>query len=201
MNSAVRRFPVLAEDIWPTKSLLKDIVLIFIGSLVVGLSAQIKIPIWPVPITGQTFGALLVGIVLGKNRGLASLLAYLIEGIMGLPFFAGGSCGFAILVGPTGGYLIGMTAAAYVIGFLSERGFDRKIGTTVSAMFLGNLIIYIFGLPWLAFYVGWQAVLQAGFFPFIAGDLAKLVLAALLFPYARSFIKTRSHTGEDEPIY
>lgn len=171
-----------AEALWPKATLGRDIALILVGSWLVALFAQIQIPLWPVPITGQTFGVLLIGALLGSRRGTLSLLAYLAQGAAGLPFFAGSAAGIAVLAGPTGGYLVGFVAAAYVVGWLSERGWDRRFATAVAAMLVGNLVIYTFGLSWLVHFVGRETLLQAGLLPFLPGDLAKILLAALVLP-------------------
>ena len=149
----------------------------------VALAAQvaIRLPFSPVPITGQTLAVLMVGALLGSRRGAWSLLAYLLEGLVGLPVFAAGASGPSYLLGPTGGYLFGFIAAAFVIGWLAERGWDRRVGTTALAMVAGNVAIYLCGICWLAFYVGARA-LALGLFPFLAGDVVKLVLAATLLP-------------------
>jgi biotin transporter BioY len=112
---------------------LRDVILIVLGALFVAVLAQIEIPLpfTPVPITGQTFGVLLVGAALGSKRGAASLASYLSMGIVGLPFFAGGAHGLDILIGATGGYLIGFVVAAYVIGLLAERGLERSMRTSM----------------------------------------------------------------------
>jgi biotin transport system substrate-specific component len=135
-----------------------------------------------VPLTGQTFAVLLVGALLGSRRGSLSLLAYLAEGAVGLPVFAGGSGGLARLWGPTGGYLVGFIAAARMVGWLCERGWDRRVRTAALAMLIGNGVIYLFGLPWLAHFVGAERVLALGLLPFMPGDLVKLALAALALP-------------------
>lgn len=171
-----------AEALWPKATLGRDVALILVGSWLVALFAQIQIPLWPVPITGQTFGVLLIGALLGSRRGTLSLLAYLAQGAAGLPFFAGSAAGIAVLAGPTGGYLVGFVAAAYVVGWLSERGWDRRFATAVAAMLVGNLVIYTFGLSWLVHFVGRETLLQAGLLPFLPGDLAKILLAALVLP-------------------
>jgi biotin transport system substrate-specific component len=165
-------------------ALLYDIVLVVGGSLFIALSAQVAIhlPFSPVPVTGQTLAVLLVGMLLGSRRGSLSLLTYLVEGLAGLPVFAGGTAGFARLLGPTGGYLVGFVAAAYVTGRLAERGWDRRVGTTILAMLLGNAAIYALGLPWLAAFVRIGRALPLGFYPFIPGDIVKLALAAILLP-------------------
>lgn len=161
-----------------------DLSLLLAASTLVALCAQVSItlPSSPVPITGQTLAVLLSGALLGSRRGAACLLAYLLEGALGLPVFAGGTAGLGKLLGPTGGYLIGFVAAAWVTGWLAERGWDRRPATAFVAMLTGNLTIYLFGLPWLAYFVGAEKVLTSGFFPFIAGDLLKLLLGTSLLP-------------------
>ncbi len=182
MNENVLFFPALAQAVWPRRSWVRDIALVLAGSWLVALAAQIRIPLWPVPVTGQTFAVLLAGALLGRKRGALSLLAYVGQGSLGLPVWAGGAGGIARLAGPTGGYLAGMVLAAFVVGWLSERGWDRRFATAALAMLLGNMAIYALGLPWLANFVGWGSVLQAGLLPFIVGDVGKIALAALALP-------------------
>jgi len=110
---------------------------------------------------------------------------------MGLPVFAGGTGGLARLTGPTGGYLIGFVIAAFVVGRLSEKGWDRRFTTTAMAMLIGNAVIYALGLPRLAAFVGWEAVLKVGLFPFIPGDLLKIILAAVALPQAWTWVNAR----------
>jgi len=163
---------------------LYDIALIVGGSLLIGLCAHIKIflPISPVPITGQTFAVLMIGALFGSRRGVLCMLAYIAEGLAGLPVFASG-VGLPVLLGPSGGYIVGFVAAAYIVGFLAERGWDKRVGTTVLAMALGNIIIYAFGLGWLCCLMGFnKAVLVAGLYPFIVGDALKTALAAAVLP-------------------
>lgn len=178
---------------------LYDLTLIVAGSLLIGLCAQIKIqPFGPVPITGQTFAVLIVGALLGAKRGSMAVLAYLAQGVAGLPVFAVIS-GPAALVGPTGGYLVGFVPAAYVTGLLAERGWDRRIGTTVLAMALGNVVIYAFGLVRLCSLIGVsKTVLTTGLLPFIGGDLLKIVLAAILLPAAWKLLACGGIAGNAE---
>lgn len=170
-----------------------DLALILGGSLVIAASAQIAIPLpfTPVPITGQTLGVLLVGMALGSRRGALAVLAYLGEGLAGLPVFAEMRSGLATLLGPTGGYLVGFAAAAWAVGALAERGFDRSLPKTLLAFALGNAIIYAFGLLWLATFVPWPGTLAAGLTPFLVGDALKALLAALLLPGAWRLIGQR----------
>ena len=153
---------------------LYDIALIFGGSLLIALCAQIAIG-WPVPFTGQTFAVLLTGALLGSRRGVLSVLVYLAEGVAGLPVFSMGRSGFVMLLGPTGGYLVGFVAAAYVTGLLAEKGWDRRVGTTILAMVFGNAVIHAFGLAWLCCLMGVnRTVLTVGLYPFIVGDILKI---------------------------
>jgi biotin transport system substrate-specific component len=124
----------------------------------------------------------MLGALLGSKRGCLAVLAYVLEGAAGLPVFAAGA-GAAALLGPTGGYLFGFIPAAYITGRLAEKGWDRRVGTTVLAMIFGNLAIYTFGLFWLCCMIGFNtAVLTLGLYPFIIGDSIKIILAAILLP-------------------
>ena len=161
-----------------------DIALVIGGSLFVAISSRLKIffPFSPVPVTGQTFAVLMTGALYGARRGGLSVVLYIIMGMSGLRIFALGG-GFSVLLGATGGYLLGFIAAAYVTGLLAERGWDRRIETTILAMVFGNMVIYTFGLLWLCCLAGFsRTVLVMGLYPFIIGDLLKIVLAALLLP-------------------
>jgi biotin transporter BioY len=161
-----------------------DIALVIGGSLFIAASTQLKIflPFSPVPITGQTFAVLITGALYGARRGGLSVILYIITGMSGLRIFALGG-GFSVLLGATGGYLLGFIAAAYVTGLLAERGWDRRIGTTILAMVFGNMVIYAFGLLWLCCLAGFsRTVLVMGLYPFIIGDLLKIMLAAILLP-------------------
>ncbi len=161
-----------------------DLLLIAGGSLFIALMAQVAFFIGPVPITGQTLAVLLIGALLGSKRGALTVVAYLGQGAMGLPVFAGGLAGTAVLVGPTAGYLVGFVFAAFAVGLLAERGWDRHPLTTALAMLIGNLIIYTLGLLWLMTLLNLSlaATLAAGLYPFIIGDLLKIAVATALLP-------------------
>ncbi len=176
----------LARPTARRSALAYDLGLIALGSALVAIAAtvSVRLPFTPVPWTMQPLAVLLVGALLGSRRGAAAMLAYLAEGLSGLPVFADGSFGPGPLMGPTGGYLVGFVAAAWVVGALAERGWDRHFLSTWAAMALGSLTLFAFGLPWLAQFTGWNAVLAAGLWPFVPGDLLKQVLAALLLPGA-----------------
>ena len=162
--------------------------LILAGALLIYLTALISIPVpgSPVPVTGQTFGVLLVGGALGFRRGLAAVVLYVVLGLVGLPFFAEGKGGLQVILGASGGYLIGFILAGSLVGRLAELGWDRNLLGAVGAMVIGNALIYAVGLPWLAAVTGWDAAktVKLGLEPFILGDLVKLVLAAIVFPAA-----------------
>jgi len=179
---------VLAERILPRRTALADGLLILLGSLFIAALAQVRIPLQPVPITGQTLAVLLVGMALGARRGPLAVLAYLGMGAAGLPFFTGAQSGLAYMAGPTGGYLVGFVLAAWLVGWLAEHGWDRNLGTTLAAMALGNLAIYVVGVSWLAVLVGGfsrpSGAVALGLTPFLLGDVIKALIAALLLPTA-----------------
>lgn len=145
-----------------------------------------RLPFTPVPITGQTFAVVLVGASLGSLLGAASLLTYLLAGIVGAPVYADGGSGLDVLTSPTGGYLVGFVAAAALTGWLAQRRWDRLVSSALGAMLCGNVLIYLCGLPWLAHTLGTdtETTLEYGLYPFVVGDLLKLYLAALLLPGA-----------------
>ena len=166
-----------------TLVLVRDIVLVLSFAILTGITAQLKIEIGLVPITMQTLVVLLSGALLGSKRGAFSQITYLSMGLVGIPWFARGG-GMAYIMSPTFGYLIGFVLAAYFIGWLCERGFDRQLKKAVLAMFFGNVLIYIPGLLWLTKFIGFNEVLALGLYPFILGDLLKILLAATLLSLA-----------------
>jgi biotin transport system substrate-specific component len=175
----------------------RHIGLIVAGALFIALTAQlsIRLPDNPVPITGQTLGVLLVGGALGSRRGVLATLLYLAIAVIGVPWFAEGKAGLAtfgsvqdghLVLGATGGYLVGFVVASAVVGRLAELGWDRRLVGAIAAMAIGNLVIYLIGVPWLAISVGYppgEAVAK-GVVPFLLGDLLKLAIAGGLFPLA-----------------
>jgi biotin transporter BioY len=182
---------VLLDLVLPRRKLIVDVALVTGLSALTALSAQVSFWIGPVPITGQTFAVLLAGALLGSRRGALSMLTYLGIGLGGLPFWfaLGGPLGVARLIGPTGGYLIGFIPAAFVVGWLAERGWTRRIWTTALAMLIGCAIYYAIGLPWLAHFVPADKVLAVGFYPFVIGDLLKLALAATAVPLVTQWLE------------
>jgi len=185
--------PTLTTRYFPNvSSRVRDVLLVIAGSLLIAVLAQIEIllPFTPVPITGQTFGVLLIGAALGSKRGAASLILYLIEGGIGLPFFAGGARGLSILTGATAGYLVGFVAAAYVIGLLAERGLERSVRTSIIPFIVGTVVIYLFGVAWLGIFLGsFSQAIALGMIPFLIGDAIKLILASLALPAAWKFVR------------
>jgi biotin transport system substrate-specific component len=162
--------------------------LVVAGTGLVAAAAQItvKLPFTPVPITGQTFAVLLVGASLGAVRGAASLGLYFLLGIVGAPIYAHHDSGWDVITSASGGYIVGFVVAAAVTGFLAEQRWDRRFSSSIGAMLTGNVIIYLFGLAWLAhvLHTNLEKTLEYGLYPFVPGDIFKLYLAALALPLA-----------------
>ena len=172
----------------PRYGLLADALLVTAGTGLVAAAAQIsvKLPFTPVPITGQTFAVLLVGASLGTVRGFTSLFLYLWLGVAGAPIYAHHDHGWSVVTSASGGYLVGFVLAAALTGFLAERRWDRTLSSAIGSMLTGNLVVYLVGLPWLAVVLDTDlnTTLEDGLYPFVAGDVFKLYLAAALLPGA-----------------
>jgi biotin transport system substrate-specific component len=186
MRSVAGHPGVLMDALWPSAAAAREVALVAAGVLLLALSAQLAVPLpfTPVPLTGQPFAVLLLGALYGPRRGAATVTAYLLTGALGMPVFAAGASGVARFAGPTGGYLAGHVLAAFVVGWLAERGWDRRRWTTAVAMLAGTVVIYAMGALWLSRFVGWPNVLAAGVTPFLAGDAVKILLASALLPAA-----------------
>lgn len=204
MITGVTTAGTLADRIVPSRgalanSFVRDGLLVLAGTIFMALSAQIRIelPFTPVPITGQTLGVYLIGALLGPRLGALTLLAYLGQGLLGLPVFAGGTSawspsripGLPVILGPTAGYLFAFPIAAFVVGLLARRGWDRKVLTAIPAMLVGELIILTLGFSWLvaatALLAGSAdvtALFAAAVLPFLPGAAVKITLAALALP-------------------
>ena len=205
MSISIARPRTLSQAVIPQTGVAREAAVVVGASLLIALSAQasLVLPFTPVPITGQTFGVLLAAAVLGRNRGVMAVLAYLAEGLAGLPVFAGGlnawsptRVGVPVIVGPTAGFLVGFILAALVVGWLAERQWDRSIWRTGAAMLAGNLALYGPGLLVLGFFVGFDKVLALGLLPFIPGDIMKMVLATAALPGAWALVR---RTGSASP--
>ncbi len=179
-------------------ALVRDGLLVLSGSLLVAICAKIQVPAAPVPVTMQTFAVLLVGAALGGKRGGLALVAYLLEGAAGLPVFAGPVAGAAYLVGPTGGYLFAFPLAAFVVGTLAERGWDRRLGTALLAMAIGMLMILTVGATWLAVFLGMSEAFRVGLVAFLPAGFLKVLLAAIALPVAWRGVQ-RLERGSVEP--
>ena len=182
---------LLIQALGGQQGLARKAFLVVAGSALIALSAQITVPMWPVPMTLQTLAVLLIGLTYGARLGSATVLAYLAEGAAGMPVFAKGGAGMAHLLGPTGGYLIGFAIAAALVGWLAGRGWSRGPIRTALAMALGNLALYLPGLLWLKGATGmsWAKAWALGAAPFLAGDALKLLIAALLVPGAWALLR------------
>lgn len=192
--------PVLTDNFWNAEGqsrLLKNVALALLGTALIAISAKIQVPMWPVPMTMQTFAVLVIGMAYGPRLGFATLILYLAQGAAGLPVFASGG-GLAYFAGPTTGYLIGFALAAGLVGLLAERGWDRNPVTTVIANLLGTLVIFGLGVAWLAVFLmnakgidlgaGLGAAFASGAQPFLIGAAFKIALAAAVLPMAWKFV-------------
>lgn len=182
-----------------SRSIATDAALVVAGTVFTAIAAQIAVPLWPVPLTFQTFAVLLVGTTLGPLRGVVSMILYLLVGVLGVPVFADGRSG-SILPLTTGGYVIGFVLAALLVGWLAQREWDRRFLGTFVAFLAGSVTIYAIGLPWLFVALvrlgptvwrdnlGYDSVLAAtvgaGMIPFLVGDALKALLAAAVLPLA-----------------
>jgi biotin transport system substrate-specific component len=158
-------------------------------SLLIAAAAQVRIPTWPVPITGQTFAVLLTGALLGSRLGAAAVIAYLIEGASGLPFFQGFNGGAQYFAGQTAGYLIAFPAAAFITGAFAEHGWDKRFWTAAAAMAVGSIVILLSGWAWLSQFMPASVAFQAGVTRFILGDIVKIMLAAAALPLGWKLIR------------
>src|SRR5919205_1209893 len=167
--------------------------LVIVFSLFIAACAQFTIHIGPVPITGQSFAVLLTGALLGSRLGAAAVIAYLVEGAVGLPFFAGGGAGIVRFFGPTGGYLVAFPAAAFVTGAFAEHGWDKRYVTAVAAMAIGSAIILFGGWAWYSVLTNTPpvAAFKLAVLPFLLGDVIKIALAAAVLPTGWALLKKK----------
>jgi len=187
MNLTLAQPRTIVQALVPSTGALREVVLVVFCSALIAVNAQITIPLpfTPVPITGQTLGVILTGALLGSVRGSASVLTYIGVGALGVPVFArtGGVA--------TYGYLAGFVVAAFVVGWLAERGWDRSFPRSVAAMLAGAAVLYVPGLLWLGSVIGYDKVVGTGLLPFIPGDIVKVLLAAAALPAAWKLVPRR----------
>jgi biotin transport system substrate-specific component len=169
------------------------VILVALGTALLALSAKINLPLPYVPMTLQTLVVLMIGAAYGWRLGSATVIAYLAEGAIGLPVFAGPVGGLAPLLGPTAGYLAGFVAAAFITGWLSERGWDRSVPRLFVAMGLGHIVILAAGFAWLAFgmKLGAEKAWLVGIVPFVAASVIKNALGAAFVPAIRHMLDRR----------
>jgi biotin transport system substrate-specific component len=167
------------------QEIFNNIAKVVLGSFALALCAQvsIKLPFTPVPIALAPHAAIFMGALLGRKLGFMAVVAYLMQGALGLPVFACGASGIATLLGPTGGYLFGFAAAAFLTGFIVEKS-KHQLHTSL-ALIIGNLVIYAFGLPYLSLFIGFKAAFTLGLLPFVIGDALKLLMINSLFKKTR----------------
>ncbi len=190
MSTDVRTDTLMGAALAPLDS-TRSVGLAIVFSLFIAASAQFAIHIGPVPITGQTFAVLLTGALLGSRLGAAAVIAYLIEGAVGLPFFAGGGAGIVRFLGPTGGYLVAFPAAAFITGAFAEHGWDKRYLTAVAAMAIGSLVIFLGGWAWYAVLTNTPpiAAFKLAVLPFLLGDVIKIALGAAVLPTGWALLK------------
>lgn len=194
MQATAGASPTLINALWPRESggVLRLVALAVAGSILMALSAKTQVPMWPVPMTMQTFAVLVIAMAYGARLAGATLLLYLGEGLAGLPVFASGA-GPAYMVGPTGGYLVGFFVAAVLVGWLAERGWDRSFPMTFAANLAGTFIIFVLGVAWLSTVVGGlEKAIELGLTPFIVGAIVKISLAAVLLPLIWKIVPRRT---------
>jgi biotin transport system substrate-specific component len=183
-----QRAPLIDRLVPVPNATLRRVLQVALGVALLALLAQVRIVVGPVPITGQTFAVLLLAAAFGARLGVTSVLAYLLVGAAGVGVFSGGAGGLAVLTGTTAGYLVGFVVAAAVVGSLAERGWDRSFAGMAAAMGVGTVLIYVCGVAWLAqFAPDLPTALAWGVWPFVVGDVLKLLLAAALVPTAWRF--------------
>jgi biotin transporter BioY len=191
MNTIVAKNETLLEAALAPLDFVRQVGLVIGFSLLTALSAQIVIPIGPVPITGQTFAVLLTGALLGSRLGAITMIVYLLEGASGLPFFSGAHGGILHLMGPTGGYLVAFPAGAFITGAFAEHGWDRKFLTAAAAMAIGSIVIMLSGWLWFSLVMKTSPAITlfATVLKFIPGDIIKISLAAAVLPSGWKLLK------------
>jgi biotin transport system substrate-specific component len=182
MTATQARTQTLADRLWtktPANARMRFVALALLGTLLLALSARVQVPFWPVKMSMQSFMVLALAAIYGSRLGTATIVAYLLEGALGLPVFQSGG-GLATLSGPTAGYLAGFVLATWIVGTLSERGAMRSVPSAFGALLLGDIIIMVLGTAWLASLIGVEKALFAGLLIFLPAEALKIALATAL---------------------
>jgi len=169
---------------------LVNLFLVLIGTVLLAISAKVQVPFWPVPMTMQTFVVFLIGMTYSVRLSFLTLLAYLIEGAIGIPVFAAGG-GIMYLMGPTAGYLYGMLIAVIVISYFANHGYGSSYIKSALALILGSFFIFAIGILYLGSIIGYSKALQAGLIPFIPSEIFKIALAVAIIPTIQNYIKLK----------
>ncbi len=171
--------------IFEQKNLMIDFLMIISSVVFLAVMSNIRVPLWPVPVTMQTFGIFMISFFFGSKKGTISILTYLLAGVLGFGVFSGEKAGITAFLGPTGGYLIGFIFMAYFTGKMIEKGYGKTKNSVLLCMITGEAILYSFGLSWLWLFLGKPGIitlLMAGLVPFIIGDALKIAVAMYMFP-------------------
>lgn len=197
MNNYAKADTLMGAALAPLDS-TRSVGLVFVFSLFIAASAQFAVPVGDVPITGQSFAVLLTGALLGSRLGAAAVIAYLVEGAVGLPFFAAGGSGIARFFTQSGGYLIAFPAAAFVTGAFAEHGWDKRYPTAVAAMAIGSAIILLGGWVWYSVITNTSPIIsfQLAVLRFLPGDVIKIALAAAVLPTGWALLKRKASGRE-----
>jgi biotin transport system substrate-specific component len=192
MSTFVKADTLMGAALAPLDS-VRSAGLVIVFSLFIAACAQFAIQIGPIPITGQSFAVLLTGALLGSRLGAMAVIAYLIEGAVGLPFFAAGGSGIVRFLGPTAGYLVAFPAAAYITGAFAEHGWDKRYLTAVAAMAIGSALIFAGGWAWYAILTNTPPVtaFKLAVWPFLPGDVIKIALAAAVLPTGWALLRRK----------
>jgi biotin transport system substrate-specific component len=194
MNTYAKADTLMGAALAPLDS-TRSVGLAIVFSLFIAASAQFAIKIGPIPITGQSFAVLLTGALLGSRLGAAAVIVYLIEGAVGLPFFApGGAPGLLRFFGPTGGYLVAFPAAAFITGAFAEYGWDKRYPTAVAAMAIGSAVIFLGGWAWYSVVTNTPLIasFQQAVLPYLPGDVIKIALGAAVLPTGWALLKRKA---------
>jgi biotin transport system substrate-specific component len=182
MNAVNHSTPPLAARLWPethANSVLRAICLVLFGTLLLAISAHVQVPFWPVKMSMQTFVVLALAICYGARMGVATVIAYLVEGAIGLPVFQSGA-GLGYFGGPTTGYLAGFIISTWIIGSLAERGAMRSLASAFGIILLGDAIIMVLGTAWLSTLIGFEKAVSVGLLIFLPAEALKIALATAM---------------------